>query len=271
MSPSNGHHAHPHHNNHHHHKRSQSRHITNGASHPQYHPTHQRSANLINHHATDKYLYTLRGKGSKNGSTAYDKLSGSSGASPPSSLTRNSLNATAASDMSGRTSRSKDPASGSDTSAEKPDAAAQRFLLIQTTLIVANVLALCAGIAGLIVAGFVDPRPLYKVDTLGGQLSLVSVYMIMTSLIGLYGARRESVTLLVLYAILLVGALFCRSVFYFVASFVSSGTPIALSMLAAFLEVILILFAFALAAEVRIKKLASRKEQEHSHDSVCKV
>lgn len=154
------------------------------------------------------------------------------------------------------------------------DPAVRRFQLLQTTLIVCNVIALLVGFTGLILAGIFDPRPLYKLNTFGGQVSLASVYMIMTSLAGLYGARRESVTLLVLYGILIMGALFGRSVFYFIATFVSSGTSIALSMTTALLEVLLALFAFALAAEVRQKKLIKLKQQQLDDSltiKVCKV
>ena len=136
----------------------------------------------------------------------------------------------------------------------------RRFQFIQSTLIICNVFALLCGVIGLIVAGFVDPRP--SVTSFGGQLTIVSVYIILTSLTGLYGARRESVSLLVLYGCMIVASLFFRSIFYFVVTFfTSSATSIALSMIAAFLEIILILFAFALASEVRLKKLDRKRKQ----------
>lgn len=143
----------------------------------------------------------------------------------------------------------------------------KRFQFIQSTLIMTNVVALFLGVIGLIVAGFVDP--IYKINTVGGQLCLVSVYVILTSLTGLYGARRESVTLLVAYGAMILAALLCRSIFYFVASFVSSnsGISIALSMTSALLEVILILFAFGLAAEVRLRKIEKKNNQEKTSPS----
>ena len=147
----------------------------------------------------------------------------------------------------------------------------RRFQLLQSTLIICNVIGIFCGVAGLIVAGFVDPRPIYKLHTFGGQLCLVSVFMIAASLIGLYGARRESCTLLVTYGIMILAALFCRSVVYFIASLVtpSSAVSIAISMTFALLEVILILFAFGLAAEVRIKKKIQTAESEITKTSSC--
>lgn len=139
----------------------------------------------------------------------------------------------------------------------------RRFQFIQSTLIICNVFALLCGVIALIVAGFVDPRP--SLTSFGGQLTIVSVYIILTSLTGLYGARRESVSLLVLYGCMIIASLFFRSLFYFIVTFVtSSATSIALSMLAAFLEVILIIFAFALASEVRLKKLDKKNKKEQN-------
>lgn len=130
----------------------------------------------------------------------------------------------------------------------------RRFQFLQSTLIIVNVIGIFAGLTGLIAAGFVDP--VYKLHTFGGQMCLASVYTLAASLVGLYGARRESCTLLVTYAIMIIVTLFFRSVVYFIATLVtpSSGAWIALSMITALFEVLLILFAFGLAAEVRIKK-----------------
>jgi hypothetical protein len=147
----------------------------------------------------------------------------------------------------------------------------RRFQFLQSTLIICNVIGIFCGVTGLIVAGFVDPRPIYKLHTFGGQLCLVSVFMIASSLIGLYGARRESCTLLVTYGLMVLTGLFFRSVVYFIASLVtpSSAVSIAISMVFALLEVILILFAFGLAAEVRIKKKNQPAESEITKSSSC--
>lgn len=130
----------------------------------------------------------------------------------------------------------------------------RRFQFLQSTLIIVNVIGIVAGLTGLIAAGFVDP--VYKLHTFGGQMCLASVYTLAASLIGLYGARRESCTLLMIYGIMILVTLFARSVLYFIAALVTpaSGAWIALSMLTALLEALLILFAFGLAAEVSIKK-----------------
>lgn len=143
----------------------------------------------------------------------------------------------------------------------------KRLQFIQSTLIICNVIAIFLGVTGLILAGFVDHRPIYRLDTLGGQLCLVSVYTILTSLAGLYGARRESVTLLVIYGSMILAALAIRSLSAFVTSLVSANVSVAASMAAAFLEIILILFAFALAADVRLKKLEKNHEKERQKDS----
>jgi len=142
-----------------------------------------------------------------------------------------------------------------------------RFQFLQSTLIISNLIAIFLGVFGLLVAGFIAPRPV-RLDTFGGQLVIASVYIILTSLIGLYGSRRESCTLLILYGVMIVASLLCRSIFYFIATFVSSsGMSLALSMIAAFLEVILILFAFGLAAEVYLKKLERKTERRRQAES----
>lgn len=143
----------------------------------------------------------------------------------------------------------------------------RKFQFIQSTLIICNVIAIFCGVIGLVLAGFIDHRPIYRLDTVGGQMCLVSVYTILTSLAGLYGARRESCTLLVMYGCMILTALAARSVSYFIASIFSSGVSVAISMVTALLEIILILFAFALAADVRIKKLEKKSEQERIKES----
>jgi len=142
-----------------------------------------------------------------------------------------------------------------------------RFQFLQSTLIISNLIAIFLGVFGLFIAGFIAPRPV-RLDTFGGQLVITSVYIILTSLVGLYGSRRESCTLLILYGVMIVASLLCRSIFYFIATFVSSsGMSLALSMIAAFLEVILILFAFGLAAEVYLKKLERKAERRRQAES----
>ncbi|KAI1301568.1 hypothetical protein HDE_02719 [Halotydeus destructor] len=241
------------------------------------HQTHVRSANLINYYDHDKYLkdikYATLGKNeaSENGtissSLASDKLSLDTS---PTNSTMTSIDSSgqSLSHHSGKALKSPVAKGKGKSPKEHRDPALRRFEFIQNTLLTANIVILILGFTGLIVAGFVDPRPVYKLNTFGAQMTLASVYMIITSLTGLYGARRESCSLLVFYAILIIGSLFCRSVFYFVATFISSGSTIALSMCAAFLEVILILFAFALALEVRAKKLIKKKQQQVTGDQV---
>jgi magnesium-transporting ATPase (P-type) len=143
----------------------------------------------------------------------------------------------------------------------------KRFQFIQSTLIICNVIAIFLGVTGLILAGFLDHRPIYRLDTLSGQLTLVSVFTILTSLAGLYGARRESVTLLIIYGSMILIALVVRSLSAFVTSLVSDNVSIAASMITAFLEIVLIFFAFALAADVRIKKIEKTVEKERQKDS----
>lgn len=128
------------------------------------------------------------------------------------------------------------------------------FQFIQSTLIITNLVTLFLGITGLIAAGFIDP--IYKLNTTGGQLCLISVFIIITSLTGLYGSRRESCILLVIYGSLILASLLTRSILYFISlHFISThhAFMIALSMIAALIEVILILAAFAFAAEVHLK------------------
>lgn len=128
------------------------------------------------------------------------------------------------------------------------------FQFIQSTLIITNLVTLFLGITGLIAAGFIDP--VYKLNTTGGQLCLISIFIIITSLTGLYGSRRESCILLIIYGSLILASLLTRSILYFISlHFISTNHAfmIALSMMAALIEVVLILAAFAFAAEVHLK------------------
>lgn len=128
------------------------------------------------------------------------------------------------------------------------------FQFIQSTLIITNLVTLFLGITCLITAGFIDP--IYKLNTTGGQLCLISIFIIITSLTGLYGSRRESCILLIIYGSLILASLLTRSILYFISlHFISTNHAfmIALSMIAALIEVVLILAAFAFAAEVHLK------------------
>ncbi|XP_053205810.1 uncharacterized protein LOC128390156 [Panonychus citri] len=134
----------------------------------------------------------------------------------------------------------------------------QTFIM-RRILLCTNIVTLIIGITTLVIAGILDPQPLHRIGTTGGQISLASIYIIFVSLVGLYGSRLKNYRLLFIFAYTLLTGLVLRSFAALISVYIyHNANRLIFSMLFAIIEVILIFMGLAVAIDLKeehIRKL----------------
>ena len=171
--------------------------------------------------------------------------------------------------IKGKSSSSKSKSKSQSKGKKRTVKELQTFIM-RRILLCTNIVSLLIGIASLVAAGILDPQPLHRIGTTGGQVSLASIYIIFVSLVGLYGSRLKNYRLLFIYAYTLLTGLVLRSFAALLSVYIyHNANRLIFSMLFAIIEVILIFMGLAVAIDLKEEHL--RKLFQQSSTNTFKV